>query len=170
MSRKSRNVLRLSAEQPAELGVALATDLARGNVSRPRDKFAPGRARRAEGAMSGPERARARELETDRQAGLIREWHYEPLSFRLGRGLSYTPDFLVIDADGLLTAEEVKGKAGWLDAKSKVKWKAAGERYRWLRFVALVERKKAERTDLPMGRWKVEVYRPVGDSPPLGGA
>lgn len=166
--RKSSNVLRLSAEQAAELGLDLVTDLAKGNVSRPRDKFAAGRARRAEGKMTGPERARARELEADRRAGAIREWHYEPLSFRLGRDLFYTPDFLWIGSDGLLTAEEVKGKAGWLDAKSKVKWKAAGERYRWLRFVALVERRKRERTDGPLGRWKVEIYKPVGDCPPLG--
>lgn len=170
--RRSRNVLRLTPEQAAEIGVDLPPAGSAPRVEKPRGKWDgvnAARARQHQGAMSGPERARAKELQADLEAGLILGFHYDAVSFRLGNGLHYRPDFLVVQADGLLVAEEIKGQGGWLNEKARPKWKAAGERYRWLRFRALVERPKGERTDEPLGRWHVEDYQPVGDFPAPGG-
>lgn len=169
--RRSPNVLHLTPEQAAELGLDLARDLAQGKVAKPAklsgkwDGVNAARARRVEGAMSGPERRRAAELQADLESGLILDWHHQPFSFRLGRGCRYTPDFVVVDADGLLRAEEVKGAGGWLNEKSKPKWKVAGELYRWMRFAALLERKAEDHKPGRLGRWDVEIYLPHGDWP-----
>lgn len=60
----------------------------------------------------------------------IREWHYEPETFVFPGvtrgGLTYTPDFLVIDGDGSRAFHEVKG---WMDDKSKAKLHRMAEFY-----------------------------------------
>lgn len=124
-------------------------------------------ARHVMGRMNGVERRRARELEADRQAGRIQWWAFERVTLRLGNGCSYTADFVLVDADGLVVFQEVKGTGGWLDSAGRVKWQAAAEGNAWARFEALVERKKADREPGPLGRWHVEVYRPCAGFPPV---
>jgi hypothetical protein len=57
---------------------------------------------------------------------------YEPIKLRIGERCWYTPDFLVVDEDGLCYFFEVKGGHIWDD--SKVKFRAAQEQYPWFGF------------------------------------
>lgn len=58
---------------------------------------------------SKTEAAYAQFLEWEKQAGLLREYWYEPFSFRLANGKRYRVDFLVWRKDGTVEAIEVKG-------------------------------------------------------------
>lgn len=111
------------------------------------------RARRHPGAMNATERRFYDYLEERRARGMIR-WHrFEGVTFRLGRRSRYEPDWIVVDADGLVRAIEVKGTAGWaLDSESRTKWKAAAETFRWVRFEAATLCKD--------GSWDFEHYEP----------
>jgi len=67
-------------------------------------------------------------------------WAFEALKLQLGERCWYTPDFVVVAADGTIECHEVKatwstGKAGW-EEDSRVKIKAAASRYPFLRFVS----------------------------------
>lgn len=48
-------------------------------------------------------------LEALRRAGQVREYHYEAIRLVLADKTSYTPDFLVVLADGTVELHEVKG-------------------------------------------------------------
>ena len=118
--------------------------------------------RRVPGEKNATERARALVLEAQLQAGELLWYGFEAVSFRLGRGSRYEPDFVVVLADGLVVIEEVKGTAGWrLDSESRTKWIAAAEKNPWALFRVAVRRRKKDG-----GGWDVEEYRPHGG---LGG-
>jgi hypothetical protein len=60
--------------------------------------------------------------------GLIQWWMYEAMKFRLADNTFYTPDFIVVTANGDLEAHEVKAywsnanRGGWReDARVKIK-------------------------------------------------
>lgn len=59
--------------------------------------------------MNQTEKAHAINLEAKRRSGGIQEWHYEGLTLKLGDDCRYTPDFLVIYADGYMELHETKG-------------------------------------------------------------
>lgn len=59
--------------------------------------------------MNGTEKRRAIELEAKRQTGLIAAWWYERMTLKLADDTRYTPDFFVLETDGTITLEEVKG-------------------------------------------------------------
>lgn len=101
------------------------------------------------GSMNNTEAAYARHLDLLKAAGEI-VWHrFEGLKFRLADNTFYTPDFLVMLADGTMEAHEVKGF--WTD-DARVKIKIAAELYPF-RFVALkAQSKKAG------GGWDVECF------------
>jgi len=85
--------------------------------------------------MNKLERAYSQNLEGLRLAGEIQVWQFEPLKLRLpGQASYYTPDFLVVEAEGEMVFHEVKGF--WRD-DARVKIKAAAGIYRWARFVAV---------------------------------
>lgn len=124
-------------------------------------------ARYVEGAMNEVEKRRAAELDAELRDGVIQAWAYERVTFRLANRTTYTPDFMVIDAAGLIRFEEIKGTGGWLNESSRTKWKTAAEQNPWALFRALVERKKADREALSLGRWTVETYKPRVGFPPV---
>lgn len=77
------------------------------------------------------ERQYAARLELLRKAGEILYWAYEPFALPLASDCKYTPDFLVIMADGSVQIHECKG---WWRDDAKVKFKVARDRYscwRW---------------------------------------
>lgn len=97
---------------------------------------APGRDYDTETMRSQLEVDYAARLELLRRAGDILAWRYEAVTLHLGRKLSYTPDFLVIQADGSLELHETKGYwNGKNREKGWIKWKMAAQLYPWFRFV-----------------------------------
>ena len=85
------------------------------------------------GTMNKTEAAYAKHLEQRKQAGEIAWYKFEGLKFRLADNTFYTPDFIVMLADGQIHAVEVKGH--WQD-DARVKIKVAASLYPF-RFVAV---------------------------------
>lgn len=90
------------------------------------------------GKMNTTEAAYAAYLEEKRWAGEVVWYKFEGMKFRLADSTFYTPDFVVMLANGQLEAHEVKGF--WQD-DAKVKIKVAAEMYP-IRFVAVYYQKK----------------------------
>ena len=86
------------------------------------------------GTRNGTEAAYEQHLETLRLAGQIRWYRFEGIKLRLAKRTTYTPDFAVIAADGVLELHETKGR--WRD-DAKVKFKVAIEAYPHFRFIAM---------------------------------
>lgn len=82
--------------------------------------------------MNRTEQSYALGLEARRRAGEVREYHYEAIKLKIGPHTWYTPDFLVIAADGEVQIHEVKGY--WRD-DAKVKTRAILDRYPFRVFV-----------------------------------
>lgn len=66
--------------------------------------------------------------------GEVLWWEYEPVKLRLAKSTFYSPDFLVLAADGQLVAYEIKGY--WRD-DARVKIKVAARSFPFLRFIAV---------------------------------
>ncbi len=88
-------------------------------------------------SMNKTEKRRAVELEAMKRAGKIAAWHYEKVTFKLADDTRYTPDFMVIGADGTVRFEEIKGY--WRD-DAKVKIKVAAAQFPFI-FASLVATK-----------------------------
>ena len=94
------------------------------------------------------------ELERQRLAGLICEWRYHPLRFRIAKNVTYTPDFLTVASEilphtGDLTFIEVKGswkQKGGRDSRTRLQ--VAAYLYQWFGWVGVT------RVD---GVWQCEV-------------
>ncbi len=80
------------------------------------------------------ERRYATNLNLRVQAGEVHTWKYEEHKLKLGDGAWYTPDFLVILADGTVEIHEVKGM--WREA-AKVRIKVAATHHPYFRFIAI---------------------------------
>lgn len=89
-------------------------------------------ARRQRGTMNNTEASYAIHLDSLKLAGLVQWYDFESVTFKLGKDCRYTPDFLVMVADGTLECHEVKGF--WAD-DAKVKIKLAAEKFPF-KFVA----------------------------------
>lgn len=76
--------------------------------------------RHTRGEMNGTEKAFSEFAETHRQAGLILGWWFESITLHLAPGLSYTPDFLILELDMELTFIETKPSYKDTDGKVKV--------------------------------------------------
>jgi hypothetical protein len=93
-------------------------------------------------------------LETMKRNGLIADWRFEPVKFRLADMTTYTPDFLTIDMDGVVTLIDTKaywakaGKVG-VTEDANVKMKVVAEQYPWFTFQMWWEQK---------GEWKSKTY------------
>ena len=112
-------------------------------------RFAKGRTRRQPGSMNKTEAAYAAHLELRRSAGEVAWYGFEAMKFKLAEKTFYTPDFIVMLADGTLEAHEVKGF--WED-DARVKIKVAADKFP-LRFVALKALPKRDG-----GGWKEEEF------------
>lgn len=86
------------------------------------------------GTMNKTEAAYAALLESEKQAGRVLWFKFEPMSLRLARLTSYKPDFLVMSPDRTLAFHEVKGF--WQD-DARVKIKVAAEQFPMFRFVGV---------------------------------
>lgn len=86
------------------------------------------KARRKPGVMNKTEAAYAQELENRRITGLVREWYFEAVTFKLAPDTRYTPDFLAILSDGTMEFTEVKG---FLRDDAAVKFKIAASQHPW---------------------------------------
>jgi hypothetical protein len=95
--------------------------------------------RRPAGEMNKLERAYSIELEAQRQAGKILRWDYERITFvlvhgRKGvRGVTFTPDFMVLRLNGEVQFHETKG---FRDEKNINKLKQAAELFPFRFFLA----------------------------------
>lgn len=73
-----------------------------------------------ETGLNSLEQAYAALLAQRKQAGEVRWYAFEPVSLRLAKHTFYSPDFLVVLANGEIEAHEVKGF--WRDdARAKIK-------------------------------------------------
>jgi hypothetical protein len=81
---------------------------------------------RQPGRMNKLEAAYADHLARKLRKGEVLEYKFESLKFRLADKTYYTPDFLVIMADGIVEIHEVKGF--WMD-DARVKIKVAAEQF-----------------------------------------
>jgi hypothetical protein len=93
----------------------------------------PGRTYRTEG-MNQTEARYADHLAALERKGRVVGWDYEGFKLRLADKTFYTPDFLVILADGRIELHEVKGH--WED-DARVKIKVAAAQKPWFTFVAV---------------------------------
>jgi len=89
--------------------------------------------------MNALERKYSETLGAQLSTGHIRRWDFEPLKFRLAANTFFTPDFIVIENDGSITAIEVKG---FLRDDAAVKFKVAAAMYPWLYWVMVKKRAK----------------------------
>ena len=60
--------------------------------------------------MNGTETRYALILEARKRAGEVREYHYEAVTLKIAHDCRYTPDFLVVLADGTVELHETKGR------------------------------------------------------------
>lgn len=111
--------------------------------------------RRKRGEMNKNEARYAEELEADQT---VYHWWFQPLTLRLshpesGQPAKFTPDFLVLMADGTTYLDDVKSGGGFDDLAAGVRIKTAAELYPLWRFRLVEARKKKDG-----GGWKrVEV-------------
>lgn len=87
-------------------------------------------------------------LAIQKNAGLIREFYFEPFKLRLAKNTYYKIDFLVVPVLGPWEIHEVKGF--WRD-DARVKFKVAAEQYRAFQFVCV---------QLVDGEWRGDVLMP----------
>jgi len=80
-----------------------------------------GRNRHSTGEMNGLEKRYALHLELRRQTGEIQAWKFEALKLKLAPATFYTPDFLLLMADGKTELHETKGSFIEDDAAVKIK-------------------------------------------------
>lgn len=115
-----------------------------------------GRALRTKpGEMNKTEALREAELAVMLSRGEIVAYRFHPFRLRIAEGNAYyTPDFMVIGADGIVTIEEVKGH--WEEA-GLVRLKVAAEVFPF-RFVSL--RKRAKKDG---GGWDCKVFKGWSD-------
>jgi hypothetical protein len=88
--------------------------------------------RLAPGVMNKTEAKYALGLEAMKRNGEIRDYYFEGIKLRLGDNCYYTPDFMVIDNNGVICFEEIKG--GYFTDDGIVKWKIACEKYPYFHF------------------------------------
>ena len=105
--------------------------------------------RRKPGEMNGLETRMTIMLNEAKHNGRIAEYWFEGITLRLAERTRYTPDFLVMLADGTLECWEVKGH--WED-DARVKIKVAAELFP---FVFRAFKPKAKRDG---GGWSMEVF------------
>ena len=86
------------------------------------------------GTMNKTECAYANYLELQKRMGQVAWYAFEPVSWKLAKNTTYTPDFLVLQDDGSVECHEVKGY--WRD-DARVKIKVAARQFPFIRFVAV---------------------------------
>ena len=106
--------------------------------------------RRVQGQMNKLEARYAEHLELRRLAKEVEWYAFDAVKIRLADNTFYTPDFLVMLADGTLEIHEVKGV--WED-DARVKIKVAADKFPF-RFIAITQRAKKNG-----GGWEYENFK-----------
>ena len=101
------------------------------------------------GQMNKTEAAYAAELQARQVAGEVAWYRFEGIKLRLADNTFYTPDFMVMGANGLIEMHEVKGF--WMD-DARAKIKIAADMYPF-RFLAI--KAKAKKNG---GGWEQEDF------------
>lgn len=101
------------------------------------------------GERNKTEKAYEDMLETMLYAGEILWYKFEGITLKLADNTRYTPDFFVMNSNGILECHEVKGF--WRD-DAKVKIKVAAENFPF-KFIAA--KQKAKKNG---GGWNIEVF------------
>lgn len=145
--------LRLPAELPApEKAARMLSGKA---APRPRTPAKPGDqtalGRLKTGQMNQTEAAYARHLLHQQAAGVIAWWRFEGLTLRLAERCSYTPDFVVMRADGQIELHEVKGARVMFRDDARVKTRLAADGFPF-RVIAVYPRDRA------FSGWDVEEF------------
>ncbi len=91
--------------------------------------------RRVQGQMNKLEASYAGYLEGLKRDGYLAWYEFDAIKLRLAGNTFYTPDFLVMRADGTLEVHEVKGH--WED-DARVKIKVAADKFPF-RFIAITK-------------------------------
>ena len=103
------------------------------------------------GQMNRTEAAYARHLLHQQAAGLIAWYRFEGLTLRLAERCSYTPDFVVMRADGQIELHEVKGSREMFRDDARVKTRLAAAEFPF-RVLAVYPRDRA------FSDWDVEAF------------
>lgn len=101
------------------------------------------------GERNKTEAAYESELERQKQVGEILWYQFEGMTFKLAKDTRYTPDFVVLLANGEVECREVKSI--WRD-DAKIKIKVASLLFPF-RFIAIYAKTKKDG-----GGWKVEEF------------
>lgn len=112
------------------------------------------RAVHKKGKMNRLEAAYAQHLQSQVLTGAIDAWFFESLKFKLAENAcGYTPDFMVVRADGVIEFHEVKGH--WED-DARVKIKVAADKFPFVFYgVTRVKNKVGGRV------WRLEAFTNV---------
>lgn len=89
------------------------------------------------GRMNKTEAARAAHLESLQRGGHIHAFLFEAAKLRLADNTFITLDFLVIQNDGTVDLEDVKGRKGdsyYTTEDARIKIKVAARTFPWFRF------------------------------------
>lgn len=88
------------------------------------------------GERNKTEAAYELELQAQQERGEILWYRFEGMTFKLAADTRYTPDFVVLKANGELECREIKGAKIVFQSDAKVKIKVASEMFP-IRFVAI---------------------------------
>lgn len=108
-------------------------------MNRSTKTFALGRLK--SGVMNHTETAYSKVLDAEMAAGLILWYKFEGITFKLADNTRYTPDFVVMLANGEIEVREIKGSLTYMQEDAKVKIKVAEAMYPF-RFVLFAPRAK----------------------------
>lgn len=100
--------------------------------------------------MNKLEKAYAMALESEKRMGTIAAWRYERITLKLADDTRYTPDFWILEADGLTRFDETKG---FLRDDARVKLQVAATQFPEFTF-RMVKLEKS-------GAWFVKVIHPL---------
>ena len=102
-----------------------------------------------QGQMNRTEALYEQRLQILQQTGTIQWFAFEAIKLKLADKTYYTPDFLVLNSDGMLECHEVKGF--WRD-DARVKIKVAAQKFPFRFLAVTMQSKKAG------GDWDVEYF------------
>ena len=103
--------------------------------------------------MNKTETAYSKYLEELKKQGVIIWYAFEPITLKLANTLRYTPDFVVILADGSVQLHEVKGARAIFYDDAKAKVKMCAQKYRWAEMLVVYPVPRTKMTE-----WETDVY------------
>jgi len=104
------------------------------------------------GERNKTEAAYEAHLEQLKREGVIQWYAFEGMTFKLAKDTRYTPDFIVLLANGEMECHEVKGAKILFQSDAKVKIKIAAEMFPF-RFIAIYAKAKKDG-----GGWEIQEF------------